>query len=73
MEKVELRLAYEWTCDSCGRDNFLRSIRCDESRFTADELSELRQEHGVEPEDVGEFCLRPSTVTCRFCDAEFET
>lgn len=69
---VELRLAYEWTCDECGRDQFIRASRLDPSQLSADELAELRDEHCVEPWETGEWSMRPQSVQCEFCGHSFD-
>lgn len=69
---VELRLAYEWTCDECGRDQFLRATRLDLSQLSSDELAELRDVHGVESWETGEWSMRPESVTCQFCGHSFD-
>ena len=62
MNQPELRLAYEWTCDWCGRDQFIRSVRFDPSQLPHEELRELRNEHGVEPWEDGEWSMCPDLV-----------
>lgn len=71
-KKVELHCAYLWTCDSCGRDNFLRAIVCE---MTQEDITAMMEEHGGEPEDwkTGEWMTRPDEVTCEHCGAEYET
>ena len=67
---VELHLAYMWDCHSCGRENFARSMV---PSLSEDELEELREEHGVQPWETGEFSTAPGTVKCAFCGEEFAT
>jgi len=67
---VELRLAFEWTCVVCGIDHFERSMMPD---LGDDELQELRDEHGVQPFDVGQFQAQPTSVTCSHCGTVFQT
>lgn len=71
MTHPELRLAYEWTCDACGRDQFLRAVHLDTSQLSEEELRELRDDHGVEPWEPGRWLMRPDRVQCRFCGTEF--
>lgn len=68
-EKVEMRLAYEWTCPSCGRDNFERALVAE---LSTEDKAEMLEDLGYEPEP-GEFMTRPDDVTCPHCGAEFET
>lgn len=71
--KAELQTAYLWTCDNCGRDNFIRSIKCDEQVLDEQERQELRDEHGIQPFDIGEWVMQPDEVTCEFCKSTYET
>lgn len=70
MAKVELRPAYAWTCDHCGRLNFCEGMLLEASE---EELAEMRDEHGVEPWETGDFMTMPETVTCSHCDDTFDT
>lgn len=70
MEPVELRPAYAWTCNECGRDNFCNGIIAE---FSPEDLEELRQEHGIESHETGDWMSMPETVTCQHCQAEFES
>ena len=71
--KVEMRPAFEWTCDDCGRDNFERAM----SIVATEE--EIKEQSGVEEWDEvpdgygGNWLLCPDDVTCSHCKATFET
>jgi hypothetical protein len=66
---IELHGAYVWDCDACGRENFTRGLApC----LSDDEAQELREEHGIEPHETGNWTLRPESVTCAHCGSEFE-
>lgn len=68
--KIEIRSAYVWDCDDCGRENFERGLVV--SPRSEDAL-ELREELGI-PDDVeGEFCYAPEEVVCKHCNTQFET
>ena len=69
-DKVELRGAYEWTCPECGIDHFVRGISLEPSE---EEATELREHHGIDEDDVGNWMLQPESVTCPNCHQEFET
>jgi hypothetical protein len=64
---IELRTAYEWTCDKCGRDNFARAV-------VPESLEGLLPDD-LDPEDFegGEWVMKPGTVTCRHCGTTYET
>lgn len=70
MKKVELLPAFLWLCDNCGTDQFERAIVCE---FSKEELQELKEEWGIKESDTGHFLEGPKTVTCEFCQEEFET
>jgi len=67
-EQIELRPAFTWDCPECGREHFVR-VRIPE--FTQHEIAELREEHGVNEWEAGNFIAAPSSVTCKYCKFEF--
>lgn len=67
---VELHPAHVWDCENCGLENFCRSVR---PSLTEEEVEELRDEHGIQPFDTGEFLTAPNVVICRYCGHKFET
>lgn len=69
--KVELWPAHGWTCDECGRDNFCRGIRLDESNPHYEELmADIEEVFG--PGESGEWTTRPDSVTCQHCATTFD-
>ena len=70
MKKVNLRLAFEWTCPECGVDHFERSMMPD---LGDKELKELKDEQGLEYDSVGEFVAVPECVICSECLTEYIT
>jgi hypothetical protein len=69
-KKVELRPAYVFDCDECGRENFVRGIV---PEFSEEELAEIRLEQGIEPWEMGDFVTMPEVVKCQHCNAVFES
>lgn len=69
MASVELRPAFEWTCEECGQDNFERGLCPDMSE---EEASELRWQHGVDIEEQGCWMMAPTRVECSKCTAKFD-
>jgi hypothetical protein len=67
---VVLRLAYSWDCEECGRESFVRGIV---PEMSADDIAALREEHGVEAWEAGDFLMMPDEVECAFCGARFAT
>jgi hypothetical protein len=71
---VDLHLAYEWTCDACGRINFVSAVAFDSSEEDHD--AALREAWGLEdwqtiPDGLGGgLFTRPDSVTCG-CGSEF--
>jgi len=70
MKSIELRGAWVWTCEECGRDNFEHGIAAEMDE--AEEAIE-RIDFGIEPEDEGEFMLMPMQVECEACQIRFTT
>jgi hypothetical protein len=76
--KVEMRPAYEWTCDACGVNQFESAMVADfneEDRLeTAKQLGLIDEFCAEVPEDMtGDFVTHPERVQCRNCFAKFET
>lgn len=69
-ESVELRLAFAWTCPECGIDHFERAIHAE---MSAEEMEELRADHGVQPWETGHFHSSPQSVICPSCNQSFST
>lgn len=67
---VELRPAYCWDCPDCGRENFVRGLV---PELSSEDLEEMRNEHGIEPWDAGDFVAMPEIVKCIHCHIQFET
>jgi len=70
MEPIEIRPAYVFTCNECGRDAFLNGIIAE---FSPEEMQELRDEQGVEAGEIGTWMTIPDVVACKHCGAEYET
>lgn len=69
--KVELRPAYEWTCDECGRGCFVGGVivEVDEAM-----KADLRKSNLDKPPmlETGYWQTEPTEVACSHCGAEFE-
>jgi hypothetical protein len=59
MEKVNLRLAFCWTCEDCGIDKFERGIYVDKENLSLDdpEVSKI-----VNEDPPGVWLFSPTTV-----------
>lgn len=78
MATVEMRPAYQWTCDECGHEQFEAGII--EEMSMEERLEHLKKLGVVEefaeeiPEDVeGEFMYFAEEVTCAECGSVYET
>lgn len=67
MASVELRLAFEWTCDTCGRDNFERGVPADDNDRQA-----VAEQLGEEAIVNSEWITKPDEVECEYCGDWFE-
>lgn len=70
MNSVELRPAYEWTCDECGVDQFEHGIVAELSKEERDELAE---DHGIEHPMTGDWMIAPEEVICKWCGTTYKT
>lgn len=76
--KIEMRPAYEWTCENCGRNQFVSCMvaeMTDSERLEQSKLMGLCDEFAESvPEYMsGDFVTYPDEVTCQFCQSTFET
>lgn len=69
MEPVELHPAFVWDCEECGLQNFELAIRVE---LSPEEMAEMREEQGIDPDWQGDWLSAPSEVTCRHCGKAFE-
>jgi hypothetical protein len=69
---VDLRLAYEWVCESCGKTNFESALIVE---LDNEDSMILLEEYGGAIEDyrTGDWLTRPDDVECQFCHTEFKT
>jgi rubredoxin len=70
MPTVEMRAAFAWTCDECGRDHFARAVAAPLARV----LSEVSDDDREAVEDMpGDWVMAPDRVQCPDCGAAFNT
>lgn len=67
-QKIELRPAYTWTCENCGRDNY-QTLYMYPDHFVTN-LCEQIKETGETKDLVIE--LWPMSVICGHCQSNFE-
>lgn len=67
---VEMHPAFFWDCPECGTENFERAIS---PELSESELEALREDHGVNVWESGEFLMMPLKVTCKRCNKAFVT
>jgi hypothetical protein len=73
MNKIEIRPAFTFTCEECGKDTFFSGLVVDSNALTKEELLLFQEMH---PDDnVEEFTVFkvPDMVACEHCDEEFES
>jgi hypothetical protein len=70
--KVELRPAYEWTCEDCGADNFEGGVIVELDEQMKEDLAKSGLDDPPMLE-TGYWQTQPEQVTCKHCDSEFET
>lgn len=68
--KIEIRLAYTWTCEECGRDNSCHAIS---PQYDTELEWQMKEHFGYGMNDGGQFMMSPSRVTCGHCHETFET
>lgn len=61
MKSIELRLAYAWTCENCGTNNYAEGLVIEAD---SDTMAELRDDHGIQPWECGDFIEMPDIVMC---------
>lgn len=67
--EVELRFAWVFTCNECGRDTFINGIAPD---YQPDEIEEIKESMDV-PRDVDStLFIQPEEVVCRYCQKKYE-
>lgn len=71
--KVELRQAFAFDCDACGRENFVRARAAE---LSPEDREEMRRELEMDDEEFRSLGLvltmRPKAVECGECGAKFE-
>lgn len=74
LNNVELRLAYEFTCEECGRDTFIRPIAVgeEEQQELQEEFKELTANFELPDTLKGNYSMIPTEVSCRHCDSKFQ-
>lgn len=72
LHKIELHVAFQWDCDSCGAENFCRGVIHEMSPEDQQEIAAgTRTEPGFW--QTGDLIACPEEVTCKDCGCTFET
>ena len=72
LSKIQLRPAFEWTCEKCGTDNFERAMI---RECTPQEFAEAVESGDVDPDETSdsfEMIAMPIDVKCIRCSTEYE-
>lgn len=72
MKTVELTPAFEWTCENCGKNNFVRGVVVPPAAISLEDLDESVQDW-IESGESGDFVMKPRRVKCRLCQSKFKT
>lgn len=64
-ERVELRPAWAWDCDACGRENFARAV------VPCSLEGQLPEGFDASDFEGGEWITKPDSVECEYCGTEF--
>jgi hypothetical protein len=66
-ERVEMRPAYEWTCDHCGQNNFASCIVAEMSEDDRVAMNVVSDSYDVE------LVTYPDSVMCPHCRELYDT
>lgn len=69
MNKVELRPAYVWDCDNCGKENFHSAVV---KEMAEADRKEMMEDMGIPEDELGDFIMLPQMVECCGCQTRFE-
>jgi len=65
---VEASTVYEWTCPKCGINNIARPMPVP---LDDEDKQAMQDEHGISPDDPGEWQAVPNVVECRHCEKKY--
>lgn len=70
--KIELRSAFLWTCDNCGRDQFERAVEADIEMLPEADREAIRSHPGIDMDASGfDFLMKPTRVACEVCGSAY--
>jgi hypothetical protein len=67
---VEMRKAWQWTCDNCGRDNYTIAVAPEMSPEDKERMLKKFDIDGIDDKSIHTY---PDEVTCQYCKCKFET
>ena len=68
MKAIELRTAFAFDCDNCGKENFVRGIV---HEFSQEEIDDLKDKFGIDRQTIGDWMTIPEVVECQYCKTQF--
>lgn len=68
MKPIELRTAFTFDCEECGRENFVRGIV---HEFSEEEYEDLKERFNIDKDMLGDWISCPEIVECQYCNAKF--
>jgi hypothetical protein len=67
---VHLSPAYFWSCPDCGADNYERAV---DPNFNQEQLNNIYQSFQLEPWELKDFVVTPTSVSCVECGRFYQT
>lgn len=68
-DAIELHPAFVFDCEQCGKETFGRLLV---REYDAETLAQMRDEHGIESWEAGDWIEFPGRVTCQHCGKVFD-
>jgi hypothetical protein len=70
LASIELRPAFVWDSENCGREIFVRGLA---PEMSDEDREQLEEDFGIEEGMKGDFLCAPEVVECPYCKVEFTT
>lgn len=68
MKLIELRTAFAFDCDNCGKENFVRGVV---HEFSKEEMDDLKDRFNIDRSILGDWISCPEIVECQYCNTKF--
>jgi len=67
--EIEVHPAIAFDCEQCGKETFVRLVV---REYDTETLEHMRDDHGIEPWEAGEWVELPDVVMCHHCGQVFD-